>query len=173
MSEAHQILSEPARRREYDELLKKRAGSTEEQEKVVQVVRAVAAFQRAEVLLKRHDFAGAEAEARAAMEDDPEQADYKALYAWVCAQHPRESYADEISLLNEALVAEPTNQRALWYRAQLFKRIGKGKRAARDFRALLELNPKHLDAQREVRLQDMRRSQPKEVKGIFGKWFKR
>lgn len=174
MSEAHQILTDPGRRKEYDELLESGGGSAEEQEQVARVMRAVSAYQRAEVLLKKRDFDGAEREAHDAMTGDPEQADYKALYAWVCAQRPRDSYEDLVELLDQALKTEPTNQRALWYRGQLHKRLGRPNRAIRDFRTLLELNPKHLDAQREMRLHEMRRSQPREEnKGILGKWFKR
>lgn len=174
MSEAHQILSDASRRKEYDQLLADGAGSAEEQEQVAKVMRAVSAFQRAEVLLKKRDLAGAEREALDAMQGDPEQAEYKALYAWVCAQSPREKYDDLVHLLDEALKAEPSNQRALWYRGQLHVRLGNSQRAIRDFKTLLEVNPKHLDAQREVRLHEMRRSAPaKEDKGLLGKWFKR
>lgn len=173
MSEAHQILSDAARRKEYDQLLAQGAGSAEEQEQVAKIMRAVGAFQRAEVLLKKRDLAGAEREALEAMNGDPEQAEYKALYAWVCAQSARENYDDLIHLLDEALRAEPNNQRALWYRGQLHVRLGNSARAIRDFKTLLEVNPKHLDAQREVRLHEMRRAAPKEEKGLLGKWFKR
>ncbi len=173
MSEAHQLLVDSERRSEYDELLREGGGSAEEQEQVAKVVHAATAFQRAEVLLKKRDMAAAESEALAAMEGDPEQADYKALYAWICAQKPRDEYDDLIALLNEALASEPANQRALWYRGQLYKRAGQDNLAARDFKRLLDLNPRHLDAQREVRLQDMRRSKHKQDKGILGKWFKR
>jgi len=174
MSEAHQILSDAGRRKEYDQLLADGAGSAEEQEQVAKVMRAVSAFQRAEVLLKKRDLAGAEREALDAMQGDPEQAEYKALYAWICAQSPREKYDDLVHLLDEALKAEPSNQRALWYRGQLHVRLGNPARAIRDFKTLLEVNPKHLDAQREVRLHEMRRAgPPKDDKGLLGKWFKR
>jgi curved DNA-binding protein CbpA len=173
MSEAHQILTDAERRREYDQLLRAGAANSEEQEQVAQIVRAAAAFQRAEVLLKKRDLKAAETEALAAMKGDPDQAEYKALYAWICAEQPREKYDELIQLLNSALKSEPNNQRALWYRGQLHKRAGDSSKALRDFKQLLELNPKHLDAQREVRLHEMRRSQPKEDKGILGKWFKR
>jgi curved DNA-binding protein CbpA len=174
MSEAHQVLCDERNRREYDDLLTRGGGSAEEQEQVAQVVKAATAFQRAEVLLKKHDLKAAEEEARAAVEGDPQQAEYMALYAWVQAQTPREDYGSFIARLSQAIKLEPNNKRALWYRGQLYKRMGKERKAARDFKQLLELDPRHLEAQREVRLYEMRRSQPKEEKsGILGKWFKR
>jgi hypothetical protein len=39
---------------------------------------------------------------------------------------------------------------------------------------LLELDPRHVEAEREVRLYEMRRTGPKGEKGgLLGKWFKR
>jgi curved DNA-binding protein CbpA len=173
MSEAHQVLADVQRRKEYDELLAGGGGSAEEQEQVQQVLRAAAAFQRAEVLLKKKDIEGAEREALEAMHADPSQVQYKVLYAWACAHKPRETYDDLVVMLNEVLQAEPGNQDALWYRGQLHKRAGRPNRALRDFKTLLDLNPKHLDALREMRLHDMRKSDHKEEKGLLGKWFKR
>jgi curved DNA-binding protein CbpA len=174
MSEAHQVLGDEDQRRQYDELVQKGGGSADEQEQVAQVIRAATAFQRAEVHLKKRNLDAAEQEAKAAVDGDPGQADYQALYAWVQAQRPHDDYTQLIQRLSEALKAEPENRKALWYRGQLFKRAGDPKRAVRDFRSLLELDPRHLEAQREVRLYEMRKSAPKGEKGgILGKWFKR
>lgn len=174
MSEAHQVLGDEEQRKQYDELLQKGGGSADEQEQVAKVVRAATAFQRAEVHLKKHNLDAAEKEARAAVDGDPGQADYQALYAWVQAQRPHDDYTGLIQKLSEALKSEPQNRKALWYRGQLYKRAGDPRRAVRDFRALLELEPRHVEAQREVRLYEMRKSQPKDEKGgLLGKWFKR
>jgi tetratricopeptide (TPR) repeat protein len=52
---------------------------------------------------------------------------------------------------------EPEYERALFYRGVLLKKAGRPDRAIRDFRLSAELNPKNLDAVREVRLFEMRR----------------
>jgi hypothetical protein len=54
---------------------------------------------------------------------------------------------------------QPNNVRVLWYRGQLYKRIGKLSRAMRDFRYVVERDPRHVDAQREIRLYNMRRGE--------------
>jgi len=77
------------------------------------------------------------------------------------------------------LRGDPQYERALFYRGTLLKRSGRLEKAIRDFKLAAEINPKNLDAVREVRLHDMRkrdaRDQPAEGQGggLFGKWFKR
>jgi curved DNA-binding protein CbpA len=191
LTEAHQILCDEERRKEYDELLESGGGSADEQEQVQRVLRAATAFRKAEVLLKKHNLAAAEEEVTRAVEDDPDQGDYIALLAWVQAQKPERQNGpveDFIQTLSQVIDKEPENARARWYRGQLYKRAGKEAHAVRDFRWVLERSPRHLDAAREVRLYEMRRGSPpggtrpsakrageakKDDKGLFGKFFKR
>ncbi len=180
ITEAHQILSEATRRAEYDQVLASGGGSADEQEQVQSVLRATMAFQRAEVLLKRNAVEAAEKEARAAVEGDPDQADYEALLAWIEAlRSPEADVTQQIARLSRAVKKEPSNIRARWYRAQLYKRMGRDTLARSDLRHIVEINPNHLDATRELRLFEMRRSSrpPKNskppTKSVFDKWFKR
>jgi len=84
--------------------------------------------------------------------------------------------------LDAVLLKEPRFERALFYRGSLLKRCGRYDRAIRDFRLAAEINPKNIDAVREVRLYDMRKrgpgaaptgTQPSEPGGILGKFWKR
>jgi curved DNA-binding protein CbpA len=159
ITEAQQLLSDPARRKEYDQKLKQGAGTdAQEAEQVQRVVRALTAFQKAQVLLKRNNLAAAEEEARCAAEADPSQAEYGALYAWLLAQRPNANLEDQIKALDRAALAESNNTRIRWYRGQLLKRLGREDLAIMDFRFVVENDPRHLDALREVRLYDMRQS---------------
>ena len=85
-------------------------------------------------------------------------------------------------MLDGVLTKEPRYERALFYRGMLLKRAGRGDKAIRDFRLAAEINPRNLDAVREVRLHEMRkrsgggpsehpRSGPQG--GLFGKLFKK
>jgi curved DNA-binding protein CbpA len=161
MSEAHNILSDTERRAEYDEVLKSGGGSAEEQEQVQAVLRAATSFQKAEVLLKKNNLVAAEEHARLALDADPRQADYIALHSWIIAQKPErqgQPLDDLIAAMNSAVSIEPNNLRVRWYRGQLLKRAGKDSQAIRDFRFIVDQNPKHLDATREIRLYEMRRA---------------
>ncbi|MEO7038084.1 MAG: DnaJ domain-containing protein [Polyangiaceae bacterium] len=198
MSEAHQILSDASRRKEYDELRKDGAGGADEQEHVQRVIRAATAYQKAEVLMRRNNAVAALEEARKAVELDPSQADYIALLAWVEATQLNANLDEVLARIEKAQRLEPNNTRIRWYRGSILKRMGKGGKAIGDFRFIVENDPRHVDAQREIRLYDMRKaelrrtgqkspsdppgagasilppsgSKPSES-GRFGKWFKR
>ena len=159
MSEANQILSDPVRRKEYDELRKDGAGGAEEQEQVQRVLRAATAFQKAEVLMKRNNHLAALDEARKAVELDPSQADYIALLAWVESTQLNANLEEILARIEKAQRLEPNNTRIRWYRGSILKRVGKNGRAIGDFRFIVENDPRHLDAQREIRLYEMRRAE--------------
>jgi curved DNA-binding protein CbpA len=201
MSEAHQILSDPSRRKEYDEVRKEGGGSAEEQEQVQRVIRAATAFQKAEVHMKRNNTPAALEEAKKALELDPSQADYIALLAWLEAAQLNPNLEDILARIEKAARMEPNNTRIRWYRGLVLKRLGKNGKAVGEFRFVVENDPRHVDAQREIRLYEMRRAEmrrtgqkipsdrpsggppggsstpPPSVKppegGRFGKWFKR
>lgn len=173
MSEAHQVLSDPQQRAQYEQALSQ-GGAPEEQEQVLAVLRAATAFQRAEVLMKKRDEAGALKEARAAYDGDPSQAEYAALYAWLEARQRKEDFGELIRLMDSAVEREPENVRIRWYRGQLYKRAGKAAMAIREFRRVVELAPGHVEAQRELRVYEMRRrSESGAHQGLFSRWRKK
>lgn len=159
LNEAKEVLSDPARRAEYDSSAGR---SQDEHEQVKRVIDAATRFQRAEILLRRNQLTQAEAEARLAVEGDPSQAEYAVLLAWIMAQSPdraaRGKYDDLLEIVSGAVAAEPANERARFVRAQILSRMGRADDAAKDFRWVAERNPRNLDAVREVRLYEMRRS---------------
>lgn len=156
ISEASQVLSDPAQRAAYDQSLA--TGDTpDEAEQVHKVLKATTAFQKAEVLLKRGNLALAEREAQIAFENDPSQADHVALHVWIQAQKPSADLVDLAVRLEKAAKSEPNNLRVRWYRGQLLKRQGRMREALHDFRFIVERDPRHTDAHREVRLYAMRR----------------
>lgn len=158
ISEASQVLSDPTARRSYDQSLTGGNGdSADEAAQVQKVLRATTAFQKAEVLLKRGNLALAEKEALIAFENDPSQADHVALHVWIQAQKPDANLTDLAVVLEKAAKTEPNNLRVRWYRGQLLKRLGRAREALHDFRFIVERDPRHTDAHREVRLYAMRR----------------
>jgi tetratricopeptide (TPR) repeat protein len=156
ISEASQVLSDAASRRTYDQTLVT-GDSVDEAEQVQRVLKATTAFQKAEVLLKRGNLVLAEKEAQIAFENDPSQADHIALHVWIQAQKPSADLTDLAVKLEKAAKAEPNNLRVRWYRGQLLKRLGRNREALHDFRFIVERDPRHTDAHREVRLYAMRR----------------
>jgi curved DNA-binding protein CbpA len=190
ISEAHQTLSDPKKRDKYMTLLKDGGATPEAQASIALVVEAATNFQKAEVCLKRNDTAQAEALCRKAHEADPEQPDYLAMLAWLEALKPDkqspEATRASIAMLDKAIGLSEKCERAFFYRGLLQKRLGNHPLAARDFRMAAELNPRNIDAVREVRLYEMRKERgsvppapgaPKKdgkpSGGLFGKLFKK
>ncbi len=190
MSEARATLADAKQRARYMKLLVDGSGSPEAQETVARVVDASTAFQKAEVCFKRNDLVQAEEFCRRAVEFDDSQADYQALLAWVLAQKPENQSGDaamaSIRMLDKAIKMNERCEKGYFYRGMLYKRLGKGEMAMRDFKQASELNPRNIDAVREVRLHTMRGgssererdSSPPPPKatdksGLFGRLFKK
>jgi curved DNA-binding protein CbpA len=201
LSEAHQTLVDPQRRANYMHLLKDGGATPDEQEQVQAVLEAATNFQKAEFFLRRGDLREAEALCRKAIEADPKPAEYLAMRAWLESLKPENQApkptADRIAMLDTAIATNERLERAYFYRGMLYKRIGNHHAAVRDFRQAAELNPRNLDAVREVRLFEMRKNRgslppppaedkgrqstrpsprpaaPPRADGLFGKLFKK
>lgn len=195
MTEAHQVLSNEERRREYEKMSKDGEKEAEEQEVVQRVLRAATAFQKAEVLVRRGSLAEAEEQAAIAAESDPEQAEYAALHADLLSQRAERAqsgnYADVLKMVNDAKKRQPDNLRVRLYRARVLRRSGDIDGAYREFRAIVEKDANNVEAAREVRLHEMRRGKTrttdphkqgtsadaknsgKDLGQLFGKLFKR
>ena len=162
MSEAHQTLIDPKRREQYMHLLKDGGATPDEQAEVQAVLEAATNFQKAEFFLRRGDLKEAEALCRKAHDADPKPAEYLTMLAWLEAMKPENQAPkptlERIAMLDLAIVTNPRLERAYFYRGMLYKRLGNQHAAARDFREAADLNPRNLDAVREVRLFEMRRS---------------
>jgi curved DNA-binding protein CbpA len=160
MSEAHATLTDNEKRAQYMRLLADGSGSPEMQETVAKVVEAATDFQKAEVCLRRNDLAQAESLCRKAHEADPTQSEYLAMLAWLLAQKPESQSpaktAECIQMLDRAISINKRCERAYFWRGLLQKRLGKSDAAVRDFRRAADLNPRNIDAAREVRLHRMR-----------------
>lgn len=184
ISEAFQTLSDPGKRAAYLETLKL-GGVVAEQELVEKGLGAVEYFERAEVFMKRGQIAQAELAARKSVELDP-QPHHQALLAWIqahqlgeppvlAAGQKTEMYLTQIRLLDVALAQSPNYDKALFYRAELYKRSGMVEQAVKDYKRVVALKPNHIDAAREVRLFEMRQTKQAQTSssGLLGKLFKK
>jgi tetratricopeptide (TPR) repeat protein len=160
ISEAHATLTDEEQRTVYMRLLIDGSGSPETQATVAKVIEAATSFQKAEVCLRRNDVAQAETFCRKALDDDATQPDYLAMLAWLLAlkeenQSP-ERTMESIQMLERAIAMNDSCEKAYFWRGMLNKRLGRSELAVRDFRRAYDLNPRNIDAGREVRLYHMR-----------------
>jgi hypothetical protein len=176
MTEVHQTLIDTDKRKEYDEILSQGGGTAGEQEQVQTIMRAVLAHQKAQVFYRKHNLIEAERFAKEAMEGDPQQAEYLALWVTIESLKPERTetgtYADLVEMMNDAVKREPASEAVRFARAELLKRAGRTDEAFKDFKWVADHHPRNLEAVREVRLHTMR-SPAKDTKGLFGKLFKR
>lgn len=161
LTEAQQTLYDPKRRAEYMTLLDEGGATPDDQAQIHAVLEAATNFQKAEICLRRQDFAQAERLVRGAHQAEPKQPEYLALLAWLESMKP-ESQGTAATLacvakLDQALLWNDKCERAYFYRGMLHKRLQNVNVAVRDFRRAAELNPRNIDAIREVRLHEMRK----------------
>lgn len=148
MTRAHQTLCDPEARRRY--VATRRATSSPPRE---EVLRAVADA------LTRRDFETALHLCRGLTERDADDAEALALEAWASIRGG-EAGEDELRAalvkMDRAVSIDRVNDRALYYRGLVHKRLGDVPAAFRDFARAIQLNPSHLAAEREVLLFAMR-----------------
>lgn len=193
LTEAHATLMNTSKRQDYMTLLKDGGATPDDQARIHAILEAATEFQKAEFLLKRSagDPQAYEIVKRC-VSLDGEQADYMALLAWLDAQKPeclsREKTLEKVRVLDQCIEKNPNCERAFFYRGMLYKRIEELSKAIKDFKRAADLNPRNLDAIREVRLHNMRGGASKpppamgsaahkpassERGGLFGKLFKK
>ena len=199
LTEAQATLLDPERKAQYMTLLKDGGATPDDQAKIQAILEAAMEFQKAEILLKRNDTTVAFELAKKAHALDPDQADYLAMVTWLDAQRPewigREKTLEKIAVLDRCIKMNANSERAYFWRGMLYKRIDETSKALKDFKKAGELNPRNLDAMREVRLHNIRSEhsrgqskpppgagsrtsakpppQPETLGGLFGKLFKK
>jgi tetratricopeptide (TPR) repeat protein len=154
-------------------------------------ISAADALRRAEQLLKRDRLLLAEAQAALALELDPDNPRCIAIEAWVRALVPRPG-ANLLAILDSldrALELDPMSVQTRFFRSELLKRLDRIDEAVAEWRLIVEIDPGHIDAQRELRLWELRRrsrrptaqsssgthlrvSEPPAPLGLFGRLFR-
>ncbi len=118
------------------------------------------AYDGARACFARGDFERAERLAKRAVKMNPEAAVPLALLAWLEAGKPANASLEEtrkrIVMLDRAIRADETMEHAHYWRAMLHKRLDNHNAAMSSFRKVVELNPKNMDAVRELRVYEMR-----------------
>ena len=137
-------------------------------------------FEQVLVLSRQHRYDEAIDSLKPIMDANPREPDYHAHHAWLLMQkYPKDnSLVDRMfGSVNAALKLHPKHEKANLYKAQLMRRMGRKREANALFKRVSEINPRSVDAQREVRIASMRQSGGARAKvekatgGLFGKLF--
>jgi curved DNA-binding protein CbpA len=182
MAEAYQTLSDADRRTRYLEVLNTGGGTPEDQAEVARVMEAANSFQKAEFFTQKGQLTEAEPYAARAFELEPAEPDYVAVWCWIEANKPERrelgKYDDLLAKLDKTLADAPACERARYFRGMILKTSGRMGDAIRDFREVVEKNPRHVDATREVRLYNMRQDRDRKTKddgsgSLLGRFMKK
>jgi len=182
MSEAAMILGDPARRAEYlaTRSGKKPAGST-----IPTVLDAETSFRKGEVLLKRGDHAKAIECFAAACKASPGEPQYRAYWAWARFENPhgrKEAVVREVQrIIADVVAAQPRFARGHYWLGQIWKFLNEPARAERAFREAANQDKDLIEATREMRLLEMRRTRASATRkaadpqrgGIMSRLFKK
>lgn len=182
VTEAKDTLSDEARRGPYVKTVQNGGGTPASDRKVQAIVMAALEFQKVEVLARRKSYREALDTLETAITLNPEEPEYLAMKGYLLMQ-VEESVADlphALELADRALLLHVRSERAHLTRGIVLRRLGRHDEALEHFRRVVEINPKNIDAAREVRLAEMRAkhppsnpSTPPPAGGIFSKLFKK
>ena len=184
--EAVEILSDDEQRSRYVRLVADGGGTPASDRKIADVLDAASALQRAQTLRKqrRYDAALAEVRDSIALNADDASA-YAELATTLFQAHEGEGapLAEILSACNQAISLHDDNVSARYTRGLVLRRMGKETDALKEFQRIVQIQPKHVEAQRELRFFDMRQSRAprrsdNETQGTSGtspwsKWFKK
>lgn len=162
MSEAANTLGDEGQRAKYVQTVRE-GGGTPSTDRLMQTILDTAMeYERVLVMARRRDFdAALELIVRILQiqRDDPE---YNAMYAWLMMQKfpgqdaPLQKMLDAV---DKALSAHERHERANLLKAQILRRMGRQDDALEYFQKVAEINPRNVDAMREVRVATMRSHQ--------------
>ncbi len=169
MSSAHETLTDKAARREYSARLARGASTGQDQSEVVAILRAESLFREAEAFVTRRDYAAAQERLHDALELNPQEGEFYALLGWchfLRSQPSENGRAEAIEYLDKAIQLAPSSSTGYYYKAKLHKACKQAVEAQKMFRKVLDLDPQHPEATREVRLASLRKQ--KKGGGLFG-----
>lgn len=156
---AFSTLSDPKSREQYEGTIAGGGGTPAAQKKVNAVLDTVQEAHRAEIALKRKDYVEAERMLRRVLETNPDDIAVNALLCQCLLETNPAPHLDDIVMrLAKIMRSTDSNDQAHYLMGMVCK-YKSDKRAYGFFRKALEINPNNLDAQREVRIAEMRKEQ--------------
>jgi curved DNA-binding protein CbpA len=159
MNEAHAVLMDPRRRAEY---VANRGAPPPAVDSGRTIIAAEETFQRGEVLLKKGDHAKALEAFAQAMKANPLEPAYKAYWVWTRFDSPGAPkdrlVRDTLKVLEEVLRDRSKFPVAHYWTGLLYKYLGDNTNAENAFRIAVGQDKGLLEAERELRLMEMRRT---------------
>lgn len=150
IGDAYRTLSDETSRARYVEELRDGAGQVD----VAQILHAEELFQKGCILVKAKKFPDAVemlSEAITLNGDEGEFYAWRGIARFFAAADRKQGKAEAERDLGIALKKNPRCAQAFYFHGQLAKALGDNSAAVKQFQKTLEIQPDHLDAQREIR----------------------
>jgi hypothetical protein len=171
ISEAHSTLIDDQARRKYEETV--RAGARGDVGKAQRIFEAELAYQKGSVLLRRKDWMPALAELRRAVSLNSDEAEHHALLAWAVWQAAPDKVKAAVEakpMLQKAISLQPRCHHAHFYMGEILMAEGTLSAALASYQRVLMLDPDNVDAQRAVRLINLRLDKDAKKGGLFDRF---
>jgi curved DNA-binding protein CbpA len=176
VSEAYGTLYDDAQREVYkQQLAKPKSGDdADAHAKAMRMLEAEMAFRRGEILMRKNDYVGAITELESAVKSNPQEGEHLAWLTWAKVCAGQLTHAAARPTLQQSVRLSPKCARAHYYYGLCLKEADDVDRAYAAFRTANELDARLLDAEREMRLINMRKEKAKEKSksGFFKKLLK-
>jgi hypothetical protein len=161
LNEAQSVLADPRRRSEYLAALA-RPAQTASLESGQSILAAERSFQTGEVLLRKGDFLRAAESFADAMRGNPLEPFYKVYWAWARwdnpGPHKDRLVRETLKIIEDTMKERPRFPIGLYWIGLLHKHLGDLQSAADAFRASINQDKKMLEAERELRVIELRRT---------------
>ncbi len=147
---------------------------SDEERQVRLVIESDRMYQKAQVLMRKQNFEEALVMVEQALSNCPEEGEYMATHAYIKMQLGRDSTGDMLSVFRRAIEKSPKSEKCHYYFAHALKKSGRTNEAKQHFKTVVEINPRNIEAARELRLFEIRaRNTGKNKKpGLLGKLLK-
>ena len=183
LTQARDTLSDATRRDEYTKIVVQGGGTPSTDRKLNALVDAAMAYEKVGNLLKRRQWDEALEIVGSNIAVAPKEPDYVAMKAWILLNKhglEDEEHQEMITAnLRKAFSLNPEHLHAHFVKATFHKRLGDHARALIHFKKVADLDPRNLEAVREVRIANMRKARGRSSApppghkrdSIFGKFF--
>ena len=170
---AHKTLTDNNARSEY--VRKLEGGEDEDADAGRRALEAEMYFQKGLVLLRKRNYAEAQSQFETALDLNPEEGEHVAYVAWAEFCNPKTDRdrraADIKARMLHAINMSPKSASCHYFLGEVYLSMEDTKRAITCFKKVLEIKPNHTEAERHLRLINMRKDRGKtsESGGLFGR----
>lgn len=183
MSEANTCLSNEEERLEYLKSVREGGGTPAAERLMERILDSAMQYERVMVFERKHEYDKALEVLKRILANTTDEPDYHAMHGWLLMQmFPNKPGVDApfeemLACFERAIELHVDHERAHQYKGQVLRRLGRGGEALTEFKKVVRLNPKNVEAAREVRIANMRVSQSmggtKKNTGLLSRFFKK